>query len=81
MSSRSSENQKVVTAENTEAKEAQQLLTVNQAASYFHISASSIRCYIRQGKLKAFRIAGLRKVLIPRAELLTLLQPTNFRND
>jgi hypothetical protein len=29
----------------------------------------------RQGKLKAFRIAGLRKVLIPRAERRALLKP------
>jgi excisionase family DNA binding protein len=54
------------------------LLTVVQAAAYLQLSTSSIRGYIRQGKLKAFRIAGLRKVLIPRAELLTLLEPTNY---
>ena len=30
---------------------------------------------MRQGKLRGFRIAGLRKVLIPRAELLSLLEP------
>ena len=40
------------------------------------ISPSSIRSYIRQGKLKAFRVAGLRKVLIARSELLALLEPT-----
>lgn len=59
----------------TEAEAAHDLLTVEQAASYLHMSASSIRSYIRQGSLKAFRIAGKRKVLIPRVELLTLLQP------
>lgn len=52
------------------------LLTVDQAAQYLQLSSSSIRSYIRQGRLKAFRIAGLRKVLIPRQELLRLLQPT-----
>ena len=57
------------------------LLTVEQAAQYLQLSASSIRSYIRQGKLKAFRVAGLRKVLIPREELLTLLEPTNFPSD
>lgn len=57
------------------------LLTVVQAAEYLQLSTSSIRSYIRQGKLKAFRIAGLRKVLIPRAELLSLLEPTNFSDS
>lgn len=51
------------------------LLTVEQAAAYLQLSQSSIRSYIRQGMLKAFRIAGKRKVLIPRAELLGLLEP------
>jgi excisionase family DNA binding protein len=51
------------------------LLTVEQAANYLQLSQSSIRSYIRQGKLKAFRIAGKRKVLIPRDELLKLLEP------
>jgi excisionase family DNA binding protein len=57
-----------------------QLLSVEQAAQYLQLSASSIRSYIRQGKLKAFRVAGLRKVLIARAELLTLLEPTSASN-
>ena len=51
------------------------LLTVEQAADYLQLSQSSIRTYIRQEKLKAFRVAGLRKVLIPREELLKLLEP------
>ena len=51
------------------------LLTVEQAAGYLQLSQSSIRSYIRQGKLKAFRVAGKRKVLIPRDELLKLLEP------
>ena len=50
-------------------------LTVEQASSYLQLSASSIRSYIRGGKLKAFRIAGKRKVLILRADLLALLEP------
>jgi excisionase family DNA binding protein len=52
------------------------LLTVEQAADHLQLSTSSIRSYIRQGKLKAYRIAGRRKVLIPYQELLSLLQPT-----
>ncbi len=50
-------------------------MTVEQAAEYLQLSQSSIRSYIRQGKLNAFRIAGKRKVLIPRTELLKLLEP------
>ena len=56
------------------------LLTVEQAADYLQLSVSSIRSHIRQGKLKAFRVVGLRKVLIPRAELLALLEPTTSRD-
>jgi len=55
--------------------ESRDLLTVEQAADYLQLSQSSIRSYIRQGKLKAFRVAGKRKVLIPRHELLKLLEP------
>ncbi|WP_395141454.1 helix-turn-helix domain-containing protein [Armatimonas sp.] len=50
-------------------------LTVDQAASYLQLSTSSIRSYIRGGKLKAFRIAGRRKVLIQRDDLMALLEP------
>ena len=55
--------------------EARDLLTVEQAADYLQVSQSSIRSYIRQGKLQAYRIAGKRKVLIPRAAILALLEP------
>ncbi|HLK56621.1 MAG TPA: helix-turn-helix domain-containing protein [Chthonomonadaceae bacterium] len=55
--------------------EPKDLLTVEQAASYLQVSQSSIRSYIRQGRLQAFRIAGKRKVLIPRTALLALLEP------
>lgn len=55
--------------------ESRELLTVEQAANYLQLSQSSIRSYIRQGKLKAFRVAGKRKVLIHRDELLKLLEP------
>src|SRR5437868_10312072 len=56
-------------------QDTREFLTVEQAAQYLQISQSSIRSYIRQGMLKAFRIAGKRKVLIPRTELLALLEP------
>jgi excisionase family DNA binding protein len=55
--------------------ENRELLTVEQAANYLQLSQSSIRSYIRQGKLKAFRVAGKRKVLIHREDLLKLLEP------
>ncbi|MGC4044788.1 MAG: helix-turn-helix domain-containing protein [Armatimonas sp.] len=50
-------------------------LTVEQAAAYLQISSSSIRSYIRNGTLQAFRVAGKRKILIARSELLKLLEP------
>ena len=60
--------------------EARDLLTVEQAAAYLQLSQSSIRSYIRQGKLSAFRIAGKRKVLIQRTELLKLLEPARAQD-
>ena len=62
-------------------QDSRDLLTVEQAAQYLQISQSSIRSYIRQGMLKAFRIAGKRKVLIPRTELLGLLEPARAFAD
>ena len=56
-------------------KTGREYLTVEQAANYLQLSTSSIRSYIRDGKLKAFRIAGLRKVLIQRDDLMALLEP------
>ncbi|MFM7187777.1 MAG: helix-turn-helix domain-containing protein [Armatimonadaceae bacterium] len=58
--------------------EGRELLTVEQAANYLQLSQSSIRSYIRQGKLLAYRIAGKRKVLIKREELLKLLEPARL---
>lgn len=68
-------NPKDITAPQSEVA-ARDLLTVEQAAAFLHMSPSSIRAYIRQGNLKAFRIAGKRKVLIARQSLMNLLQPT-----
>jgi excisionase family DNA binding protein len=55
--------------------ESRELFTVDQAAQYLQVSQSSIRSYIRQGRLQAYRIAGKRKVLIRREALLALLEP------
>ena len=60
--------------------ESRELMTVEQAAAYLQLSQSSIRSYIRQGKLNAFRIAGKRKVLIPLPELLKLLEPARVQD-
>ena len=60
--------------------ESRDLMTVEQAAAYLQLSQSSIRSYIRQGKLNAFRIAGKRKVLIPLPELLKLLEPARAQD-
>ncbi len=54
---------------------------MGQVADYLQLSPSSICSYIRQGKLKAFRIARLRKVLIVRSHMLTLLEPTSSPID
>ena len=51
------------------------LFTIEQAAQYLKVRQSSIRSYIRQGKMNAYRVAGKRKVLIPKPELLRLLEP------
>ncbi len=56
------------------------LFTVRQAAEYLQLSESSIRSYIKQGRLDAYRIAGIRKVLIPRDELMKLLEPARQQN-
>ncbi len=57
------------------------LYTIEQAAQYLRVSQSSIRSYIRQGKMNAYRVAGKRKVLIPRNELLKLLVPARDPGD
>lgn len=66
---------KIGAVNETMDSENRELLTVEQAANYLQLSQSSIRSYIRQGKLKAFRVAGKRKVLIHREDLLKLLEP------
>ena len=55
--------------------EPSEFFTVEQAANYLQLSQSSIRAYIRQGKLEAFRISGKRRVLIAKTALLGLLEP------
>ncbi|MCL6519433.1 MAG: helix-turn-helix domain-containing protein [Armatimonadota bacterium] len=63
------------------ADEFPDLYTIEQAANYLKVSQSSIRSYIRQGKVNAYRVAGKRKVLIPGAELMKLLVPVREEAD
>ncbi len=54
------------------------LLTMAQAADWLQVSPSTIRSYVREGRLcalPAFRIAGARSVRIPEPELRKILQP------
>ncbi|MDI6828096.1 MAG: helix-turn-helix domain-containing protein [Armatimonadota bacterium] len=63
------------------ADEFPDLFTIEQAANYLKVSQSSIRSYIRQGRVNAYRVAGKRKVLIPGAELMKLLVPVHKEED
>ncbi len=63
------------------ADEFPDLFTIEQAANYLKVSQSSIRSYIRQGRVNAYRVAGKRKVLIPGAELMKLLVPVRKEAD
>jgi excisionase family DNA binding protein len=60
--------------------EKEEFLTVAQAAEVLQLSQSSIRSYIREGALNAYRVAGRRRVLIPHDELRKLLQPARPQN-
>lgn len=57
------------------------LFTIEQAAQFLKVSQSSIRSYIRQGKMDAYRVAGKRKVLIPKVELIKLLVPAREKAE
>ena len=50
-------------------------LTLEEAAQTLRLSKSSIRAYIRAGRLPAQKIAGGKRVLIAEADLLALLEP------
>lgn len=58
------------------APEAPEVLTAKQAKDFLQISDSTLRRYIRKGKLKAYRLAGERDLRFKRDDLLALLQPT-----
>lgn len=58
------------------AWEAPEVLTAKQAKALLQISHSTLRRYIRKGKLKAYRLAGERDLRFKREDLLALLEPT-----
>lgn len=59
------------------APEAPEVLTAKQAKIFLQISDSTLRRYIRKGKLKAYRLAGERDLRFKKEDLLALLEPAN----
>ena len=57
--------------------EALEVLTAKQAKDFLQISDSTLRRYIRKGKLKAYRLAGERDLRFKREDLMALLEPAN----
>jgi len=55
--------------------------TVKETAALLKLSERSIRRYIRQGKLKAYRVAGERELRIRGQDLLRLLEPVQEQPD
>ncbi|MFQ5340111.1 MAG: helix-turn-helix domain-containing protein [Terriglobia bacterium] len=55
--------------------------TVKETAALLKLSERSIRRYIRQGKLKAYRVAGERELRIRGQDLLRLLEPVKEQPD
>lgn len=51
------------------------LMTVEQAAEFLHLSVSTVRSYIRERKLIALRVAGMRMIRVRRSEVEKLLEP------
>ncbi|HOJ21762.1 MAG TPA: helix-turn-helix domain-containing protein [Armatimonadota bacterium] len=59
------------------ARKVPEVLTAKQAKDFLQISDSTLRRYIRKGKLKAYRLAGERDLRFRREDLLALLEPAN----
>jgi len=56
-------------------QEPKELLSVQEAADFLGLSVSTIRRYIRDGRLPAYRVAGERLLRIKRSDLEKLLDP------
>lgn len=59
------------------AGESPEVLTAKQAKDFLQISDSTLRRYIRKGKLRAYRLAGERDLRFRKEDLLALLEPAN----
>ncbi len=59
----------------SETQRYKNLMTIAEAAGYLHISESSIRLYLRQGKIEAVRLPWKRTRYIRRSVVLSLLEP------
>jgi len=55
-------------------------LTPAQAAELLHLGVSTIRGYIRSGKIKASKVGGGRKWLIERTEITRLVEDEHEQN-
>src|SRR5262245_43507181 len=55
---------------------AEDFVTVPEAAALLHVSSSTIRRWIREGDLPAYRI-GQRRVALRRSDLATIISPAN----
>jgi excisionase family DNA binding protein len=59
---------------------ADDFVTVTEAAALLHVSSSTIRRWIREGELPAYRI-GQRRVALRRRDLATIIAPANFGEE
>lgn len=58
----------------TEAPADDQVLTIDAAAALLSVHPQTLRQYIRQGRLRSYRMAGERAVRLRRTDVLGLLQ-------
>jgi hypothetical protein len=50
-------------------------LTWLEASAEYHISVTSLKCMARAGKLKRYKMPGLRETLLSREELSQVMKP------
>ena len=58
-----------------------ELFSVKEAAEFLGVSESTIRRYISDGRLLAYRLGNERLIRIKRQDLEKLLSPINSGND
>lgn len=59
----------------------EELFTVQEAAQYLAVSEATIRRYISDGKLPAYRLGNERLIRVRRQDLEGLLSPINANGD